>query len=265
MFASSTTSAQSSGNNLNRINGINMEGGDIVLRDSLIKGLLRVINGNISLIHCAVETDDSNVDQSSVLVEGSNCTITIINSLIKGTVKNTNGRLRVQQTNLFSIKNVCGTVELENVIVADSVTLCNASCYVKGSHIQGELQWFGNELTVDRDSHINALKLIHSKEFIFSILSSALENISLAGGNGGPSPDEMDDNVTQYIWLESGAKLNRLEFTGAKCILTLKGTAQYTGAPHANLVIVRDGDAHVTHLSSWDLTQRLSGPLLSDY
>lgn len=235
-----------------------------------ITGLTEVSNGNITLDNCQAIHRNSYAQSSEVLVQsnngkininngseiggsvlGSNGKISITHSAIEGSVENSNGdiilaasrccavvtqngKVELSDATVFSVNNSNGKVVLDRTVVTKDVKISNGTLSVNRSKILGQLELSSNKLTVGEDSVINDLRLIHVKTL------SSVSSITVFGGNnikisiGGSA-----EKVTQQVTLENGSRLHHLEFTGEKCILTLKGTAEYTGPSQDKLEIIR--------------------------
>lgn len=222
--------------------------------------LVRVNNGNIkinnnSYIYGSIKSSNGEISVANSVIEGDikNCNGNI--SFKAGScraVVNSNGKVELAQATLSSVKNSNGKVVLDETTVTGDVTVSNGKLAINTSKIQGKLELNSNQLTLGSDSEVNILKLIHVETFssesvslMFSIHTQPgqvkINGVSYSNSFFSNNSDAGDTvkSVTQHVTLEDGSRLSKLEFTGEKCILTLEGTAEYTGFPQENLEVVR--------------------------
>ncbi|MFT8212363.1 MAG: hypothetical protein ACMZI0_20635 [Symbiopectobacterium sp.] len=220
--------------------------------------LLKSNNGNIKI-------DNNSHIYGSVKI--SNGKVSVANSVVAGNIKNSNGnitlkagscnaivtsngKVKLSHATVFSVNNSNGKIVLDETTVTGDVKMSNGILCVNNSKIQGKLEFNSNKFTLGRDSEVNYLKLIHVDTLSSESISSLLRVCTITGGgsttingirysNSAPSRRSKTDETTENVTLENGSKLNHLEFTGKRCILTLEGTAEYIGSSQEKLEIIR--------------------------
>ncbi|WP_273908499.1 DUF4097 family beta strand repeat-containing protein [Enterobacter bugandensis] len=211
--------------------------------NSHIRGSVRNSNGKVSVADSVIE-GDIKTSNGNIALKGGCCS----------SVATSNGKIELTQATVSSVNNSNGKVMLDETTVTGDVKMSNGTLSSNNSKIQGRLEMNSNKFTLGSDSEVNHLKLIHVETLSSASISSLFRGCNITGGgsitiNGvsynnsnlsrRSDTDEAAESVTQYVTLENGARLNHLEFTGEKCILTLEGTAEYTGSPQEKLEIIR--------------------------
>lgn len=218
-------------------------GNIIINNNSHIRGSVRNSNGKVSVANSVIE-GDIKTSNGNISLKAGSCNF----------VTTSNGKVELTQATVSSVNNSNGEVVLDETTVTGDVEMENGTLSSNSSIIQGKLEMKSNKLTLGNNSEVNYLKLIHVETLSSASVSSLFRGCIITGGgnikiNGvrynnsvfshKSYTDGATESVTQYVTLENGSRLNHLEFTGRKCILTLEGTAEYTGSPQGNLEIIR--------------------------